>query len=112
VSSEASARTNDSTPPFRRKNQAAAIHRVLEEHRLARQDQIKAHTFADLNGIDLDSAARMQVLALARQALVEIDKALLRLEDGSYGFCLGCADPIPEERLLAVPYASHCVACA
>jgi DnaK suppressor protein len=112
VSSEASARPNDSTPPFRRENQAAAIRILLEEHRLARQDQIKAHTFADLNGIELDSAACMRVLALARQALVEIDKALLRLEDGSYGFCLGCADAMPEERLLAVPYARHCEACA
>jgi len=85
VSSEASARPNDSTPPFRRKNQAASIRTLLEEHRLARQDQVKAHTFAALNGIKLDPAARMRVLALARQALVEIDKELLRLEDGSYG---------------------------
>lgn len=112
MSADASARSNNSIPPVTRENQTAVIRTLLEEHSLARQDQIKAHTFADVNGVDLDPAARMRVLALARQALVQIDKALLRLEDGSYGFCLGCAEPIPEERLLAVPYAGHCVACA
>jgi len=41
----------------------------------------------------------------------EIDDALARIESGTYGVCLTCGQPIPEERLAAVPYAVQCVAC-
>ena len=41
----------------------------------------------------------------------EIDAALRRIEDGTYGTCVRCGNPIPEERLAAVPYAVLCVSC-
>ena len=41
----------------------------------------------------------------------EIDAALRRIEDGTYGTCIRCGNPIPEERLAAVPYAVLCVSC-
>ena len=44
--------------------------------------------------------------------LLAIERALVRLDDGSYGMCQGCAERIVAERLLAVPYARHCVPCA
>ncbi len=37
--------------------------------------------------------------------------ALQRLEDGTYGVCTTCGEPIGEARLLALPQALHCVAC-
>ena len=46
----------------------------------------------------------------AEHILVEIDAALGRIEDGSYGLCADCGGPIGEERLLAVPYATLCIA--
>lgn len=39
----------------------------------------------------------------------EIDWALRRLEDGSYGFCQACGKPIGEERLAARPAARFCI---
>ena len=36
-----------------------------------------------------------------------IDAALKRIEDGTYGICTNCGKPIPEERLEAVPWATH-----
>jgi DnaK suppressor protein len=51
------------------------------------------------------------VATMTRAALAEIDSALERVADGSYGACLGCGSAIPVERLAAMPAASHCVAC-
>lgn len=44
--------------------------------------------------------------------LARIDAALARLEDGIYGICLKCGDPIAEARLMAVPDAPLCASCA
>ena len=57
---------------------------------------------------------RSQVDALMQQArshLVEIEAALARLADGTYGMCEKCGRPIPEARLLARPTARTCVTC-
>lgn len=41
----------------------------------------------------------------------EIDDALARIDAGTYGTCIRCGQPIPDERLEAVPYAVLCVPC-
>jgi DnaK suppressor protein len=43
--------------------------------------------------------------------LVAIDAALQRIEDGTYGKCVNCGAPIPEERLEAMPWATLCIDC-
>jgi len=45
----------------------------------------------------------------AGHVLVEIDEALARIENGTYGRCSACGRPIGEERLEAVPYATLCI---
>ena len=58
---------------------------------------------------------RSQLDTLIRQAetrLAEVDAALERLADGSYGTCVVCGRPIPLERLAARPTAAACVGCA
>jgi DnaK suppressor protein len=47
----------------------------------------------------------------AQEALAEIEQALERLEAGTYGRCDECGDPVPFERLEAIPAARFCVAC-
>lgn len=46
-----------------------------------------------------------------RQILQEIDRALKRLDDGSYGRCMHCEEAIPKPRLQAVPWTRYCVDC-
>lgn len=46
-----------------------------------------------------------------REALREIDEALERLEEGSFGVCQECGEEIVEARLQALPYATLCVEC-
>ena len=49
-----------------------------------------------------------QVLGEAEAALDEVDAALARLADGSYGICVTCGDRIADERLAASPTAATC----
>jgi len=45
----------------------------------------------------------------AEHVLAEIDAALQRIDDGTFGTCEVCGGPIGEERLEAVPYATLCI---
>lgn len=45
----------------------------------------------------------------AGRLLEEIDRALGRIDEGTYGTCRVCGRPILEERLAAVPYATLCI---
>ena len=57
---------------------------------------------------------RERNLALSGQAMLaveEIDDALRRIEDNTFGYCERCFQPIPKPRLRALPYARLCVAC-
>jgi DnaK suppressor protein len=47
----------------------------------------------------------------ATQQLELVDAALARLADESFGTCLRCGGPIAPERLEALPWAAHCIAC-
>lgn len=44
--------------------------------------------------------------------VLAINNALLRLEEGEYGYCEDCGDDIPEKRLELTPAAIRCVGCA
>ncbi|TQL47234.1 TraR/DksA family transcriptional regulator [Homoserinimonas aerilata] len=52
------------------------------------------------------------LLQQSRQRLADIDAALGRLDDGSFGVCERCGRPIAEARLEARPYARLCIDCA
>lgn len=45
------------------------------------------------------------------KALRDVESALARIEEGSYGTCKYCQKPIDERRLLARPSSSSCISC-
>jgi DnaK suppressor protein len=49
--------------------------------------------------------------AQARAAIEQIDVAVGKIHDGTYGRCEKCGTAIPKERLRALPYAALCVKC-
>ena len=62
-------------------------------------------------------ALQMQAMAVEaerrRQArLRRIDAALERMEEGEFGYCVGCGEPIPRQRLEFDPTSPRCVSCA
>lgn len=47
----------------------------------------------------------------ANLQLQAVDGALARLDDGTYGTCIRCGQPIAAERLEVLPWAAHCIDC-
>lgn len=47
----------------------------------------------------------------AEHVLSEIDSALARIDEGTFGKCVTCGKQIPVERLEAIPYTSQCIDC-
>ena len=61
-------------------------------------------------------AIQQQQMALANQQqaaelLKRIEFALRRIDDGSYGYCLDCGEPVAAARLRAQPWAGLCIDC-
>jgi len=48
----------------------------------------------------------------AREEIAKISAALLRLDNGRYGICSECAEPIEAARMEVYPYADECIECA
>jgi RNA polymerase-binding transcription factor len=62
-----------------------------------------------------EAVERISSTAAARSiaaALAEADRALGKVEEGTYGRCDGCGRPITAERLEAMPSATLCVICS
>jgi DnaK suppressor protein len=51
------------------------------------------------------------LMQMKSETLAKIDDALRRVEDGSYGTCADCLEPIAEARLKALPFADLCRDC-
>jgi RNA polymerase-binding transcription factor DksA len=65
----------------------------------------------DLADFVVHHEIRSSLDQLNEGTLGRIDRALERLAAGTYGECLSCRGEIPNERLLALPYAEMCVGC-
>jgi RNA polymerase-binding protein DksA len=54
----------------------------------------------------------IQTIETERDLMEQVQGALRRLDDGTFGICERCGASIGEERLKAIPYASLCIECA
>jgi DnaK suppressor protein len=66
-------------------------------------DEIQGNMLIELNN---------QLTSRNHAKLNQIDAALKRIEDKTYGICQDCEEKIPEKRLLMNPYFQTCVSCA
>ena len=66
---------------------------------------------SDLAANALDSDTAMQLAESGSSELAQIDEALKKIDEGTYGQCEACNAEIPWGRLEAVPYATLCVSC-
>lgn len=70
-----------------------------------------SHREADVGSETLQRELDLSLLKEFRNELSEVELALARLAEGSYGACAGCYDRIDPDRLEAVPAAWYCKAC-
>jgi len=66
---------------------------------------------ADMSADTYDRELTPSMLSNEQEVLYQIDDALKRLDEGSFGICSQCNQAITMSRLRAVPYASMCIDC-
>ena len=65
----------------------------------------------DMSLLDVSKEIAFRLSERESQIVADIDQALLRIREGSYGICAGCGQPINERRLEAVPTARYDAQC-
>jgi DnaK suppressor protein len=103
----------------------------LEHFRTILLDQLKQHTenvrgnqadalesnddgvkdSVDMSLLDVNQELSLRLGERESQMVADIDQALMRIEEGSYGECARCGKSIDERRLEAVPTARYDAAC-
>ena len=68
--------------------------------------------FADSSQVTAERGEAEALAHTLRETLSEVEHALGKLEDGSYGVCESCGQPIAAPRLEAMPAARLCIDCA
>lgn len=77
-----------------------------------RHDLEREESFADAGAATADRTQLLGLVDSLRTQLESIDMALKRLDDGTYGLCSECGEPIAPARLEARPESTLCVNCA
>lgn len=100
-----------------KQDSAAKDLKLIEEHSMILRSADAYNTPPNSNHLpDLvsDATERERAFMFASRngtSLFDIEGALRRMEEGTFGVCQGCGDAIPMERLEAVPNTTKCIAC-
>lgn len=90
---------------------------ILTEHEVELADLMRdfgdgaGQDQADVGTSSFERDQEITVLNNEREMLVQIDAALVRIGDGTYGVCASCGNPIGKGRLMAFPRAGLCLTC-
>ncbi len=93
------------------------VNRLSAEHLKKSQREssgdLSGYSFhmADVASDNYDREFSLGIADGERETLAKIDDAMKRVNDSSYGKCLGCGCKITKKRLDAVPYAENCKEC-
>jgi RNA polymerase-binding transcription factor DksA len=68
--------------------------------------------FADSGQVTAERGEVQALVGSLRETLLDIDAALEKFDNGTYGVCESCGGPIGEARLAAMPAARLCISCA
>lgn len=68
--------------------------------------------FADSSQVTAERGETEVLVAELRNALTDVQRALEKLDEGTYGVCERCGNPIGEARLEAMPAVTTCIVCA
>jgi RNA polymerase-binding protein DksA len=69
------------------------------------------HDQADMGATSFERDHELTVVNNEREKLAQIDRALARIADGTYGICESCGNPIGKMRVMAFPRATLCMTC-
>ena len=98
-----------------RKRVKEAIDYLHEENPGSVQDEAQDSTAdnhpADVATVTFDRELDYSLEENEGRLLEAIDSALARIDEGTFGICRTCAQPIAEERLEALPWTTQCIDC-
>ena len=87
----------------------------MEEESLQRGKQESASrdisSFADHGTDNFEQEFTIGLIENEEEALREIEDALVRIQEGTFGACETCGKRVSKERLKIVPYTRHCIEC-
>ena len=97
--------------------QAAALRGEIDRAEVA-SEKLKRDQSTEGSGDEADAGSKtfereheMSLAASHRDILGQTERALAKIEDGSYGVCESCGNPIGKARLQAFPRATLCMTC-
>jgi DnaK suppressor protein len=98
----------------RLEEQIADYERDLEEARLTESssDRSPDPGNAEASSMKLEYAKELSIEQNTLDLLSKVNRALERVDAGTYGMCEVCGKAIPVERLEVLPYSTLCVECA
>jgi DnaK suppressor protein len=99
-----------------RKRVAAALENLHDDHQGSMseetgEDAVYDNHLADTATETYDRELDYSLEENSEHVLADIDAALKRIDDGTYGTCTNCGKQIPQERLEARPSATLCIDC-
>ncbi len=98
-----------------RKRVKEAIDYLHEENPGNVQDETQDSTAdnhpADVATVTFDRELDYSLEENEERLLEAIDASLARIDEGTYGICTACGQPIGEERLEALPWTTQCIDC-
>lgn len=81
----------------------------IESLEPGRSDTPVDDNFADSGQVAAEQGENQALAAPLRHELEEVDRALAKLDDSTYGLCETCNQPIAAARLEAMPAARYCI---
>ncbi len=91
---------------------------AMEEHTPEVEEQVGMdigggydEDLADVASVTFEREKSVALESSVQQTLSQVEEALQRIEDGSYGRCQRCGNPIDYARLKVLPYATLCIRC-
>lgn len=83
----------------------------LRKNSMDSSGDISSHPFhmADAASGAFETEFNIGLAASEQELLYNIDQALRRIQEGTYGICEECGEPISKNRLKAVPFANYCI---
>ncbi|GGO87081.1 hypothetical protein GCM10011584_10840 [Nocardioides phosphati] len=99
------------------KDHAARLRQEVEEQEAELAGIMKdagdgaGHDQADMGATSYERDHELTVVANSREMLAQTERALARIDDGTYGVCESCGQPIGKMRVMAFPRATLCMDC-
>jgi RNA polymerase-binding transcription factor DksA len=88
--------------------EAGHLHDESEDESTSELSHMAQHQ-ADVATETFEREKDFSILEQVEAELADVDHALVRLDEGTYGTCEACGEPIGDERLEALPAARFCV---